>query len=1017
MPSRIFFGNPAAGGGASPINIALSPVVLEVVIPTMAPSYDQAIALSPVVLEVVITTPVKSTEINIALAPVVLEVVIPTMGVARHIALSPVVLEVVFTTPIITNYRSQVEGATAMFVHQADGSEVDGSPGPILEVAAWQTHRYLNRVGDWTAAISASQHPVAGRPLAQLIQRGWKVSLIQENNHPLDREDLEYLLYQGIVEDKEYSADESGQALCRLSGSFRALELVQRSTPTSAAYEAATIAAAATDIVGGMAGGITYPANASTETVTLTFNGGGDGVQSRFARLVKLGNYARYALRETWEKDALEFVRIDDPPDSGYVLVNQEMAGEGQEYAGAAGFALIGGSPLEVKREGRGIINRIIPFGATERRTYVDPASITNPPTLTMGVQPANGRLININGRGYIFTTGTPINGYIPIGATVADTRQSLIDAIAAADGINTSPHPQVRLGAFTGATAEFEFLGVPVTDFYVGGSYLNDAGNTWTEGELSEFAENVPLTLETATAAGPYTIYEGANPDGSAYWYIEDAASQARHGLIEAALHRSDVVNPSDDATTRAAAANVLYAIAAGTLIRQAAAKVYVTVPVANGAQVWALPGDKIKLQYVGNVELTEGVVTWEEFDKWFLVVERHDRSDPSGVRQVTFVLAAPEIEMTIPALPGAVILPITRGPEDSITTLLNELGLGDDTDLGGDGLGGETAPDCCDDPLEEIEDGPAPPEDIEFDDGTTPEALVWSLESITRDAGDPGPSWDINSMAYGAGVFVMGGIHGEIYTSADLLSWTLRANPADITFRAILGLAYANGVFIASCEHGPGTKPFMMYSTNGIDWDAATTPAAVSGVDGSKYEAAYGAGIWVTVGDGGPLYSTDNGETWQQSTGAPTSGLFSVAFGAGMFLAGGPTALYRSTDGMSWAAVAGESGAVEYGAGLFLKRGGGVIKKSTDGITWVEIATPPSAGASTDDPLAFSSGIWIYNDDGSKIYESTDNGDSWTLGYTAIDSETAYGVYALDGYFVGAGYDPAIAIASVPA
>jgi hypothetical protein len=146
------------------------------------------------------------------------------------------------------------------------------------------------------------------------------------------------------------------------------------------------------------------------------------------------------------------------------------------------------------------------------------------------------------------------------------------------------------------------------------------------------------------------------------------------------------------------------------------------VTVPVANGAQVWALPGDKIKLQYVGNVELAEGVVTWEEFDKWFLVVERTDTADASGVRQVSLVLAAPEIEMTIPSLPDAVILPITRGPEDSITTLLNELGLGDDTDLGGDGLGGETSPDCCDDPLEEIEDGPLPPEIIQFTDPSSP-------------------------------------------------------------------------------------------------------------------------------------------------------------------------------------------------------------------------------------------------------------------------------------------------------
>lgn len=707
----------AAAASAANIEIALSPVVVEVVIPAMAPSYDQAIALEPVIVEVVIPAIGVPSVINIALEPVIVELVIPAIGVARHINLSPVIVEVVITTPIVTKYRPEVAGSTAMFVQQADGSEIAGLPGPVLEVAAWETHRYLNRVGNWTAAISASQHPVAGRPLAQLIQRGWKVSLIQENNPPLFREDLEYLMYQGIVEDKEYSADESGQALCRLSGSFRALELVQRSTPTSATYEGVSVAAAAEDIVGGMAGGISYPSNASSNTITLRFNQDGDGVQSRFARLVKLGSYARYALRETWEQDALEFVQIDNPPDSGYVLINQEAAGHAQVRAAAAGFALVGGSPLEVKREGRGIINRVIPFGATERRTYIDPETITDPPTLVMGVQPANGRLININGRAYVFTTGAPIAGYVPIGATLADTRENLREALAATDGINTSPHPQVRLGAWSGDSAPFEFL-APTEGFYVGGSYLLDAGNTWTEGSPAEFELNVPLTLEHSTKSGlPFTIYSGVNADGSTYWFIEDAGSISRHGLIEVALHRTDVRNPSDNAVTRAAAADVLYAVAAGTLLRQAAAKVFVTVPIANGAQVWALPGDKIKLQYTGNVAVAEGVVTWEEFDKWFLVVERHDRSDPSGVRQVELVLAAPEIEMTIPALPEAVILPVTRGPESGIDTLLNELGLGDDATLGEDGIGGESAPDCCDDPLEDIEEGPPVPEEIEWE------------------------------------------------------------------------------------------------------------------------------------------------------------------------------------------------------------------------------------------------------------------------------------------------------------
>ena len=171
---------------------------------------------------------------------------------------------------------------------------------------------------------------------------------------------------------------------------------------------------------------------------------------------------------------------------------------------------------------------------------------------------------------------------------------------------------------------------------------------------------EDTPLTLGHATRTSPYTVQTGVDEGGSAYYYIADATAEAAHGVIEHRLIRTDVRNPSDNSTTRRLAANVLYATGVDFLIKNRSPRQIVRVAIANGNNIWALPGDMVRLDYQGYVQSSAGAVVWKNFNKTrFVIVERHDTSDPSGVRGVEFVLAAPEIEFPIPSLPDAIVLP----------------------------------------------------------------------------------------------------------------------------------------------------------------------------------------------------------------------------------------------------------------------------------------------------------------------------------------------------------------------
>lgn len=203
------------------------------------------------------------------------------------------------------------------------------------------------------------------------------------------------------------------------------------------------------------------------------------------------------------------------------------------------------------------------------------------------------------------------------------------------------------------------------------------------------------PLTLEHSDRSDPFPILEGTNPDGTSYWYIEDAESIADTELIEAPYVRSDVKNPNDNLADRTKAANALYALAAARLISSKADVIAFASEIANGRQVDALPGDRVLVQFRGRARSFSGAGNFWKLEQHFLIDKRRDAAASAGIRGVSFTLTAPEISLAIEELPEAV--PIPPPPRDPPNP---------PEPTGRDP--GDTASDEADDP--EIEDGGVP-------------------------------------------------------------------------------------------------------------------------------------------------------------------------------------------------------------------------------------------------------------------------------------------------------------------
>lgn len=202
--------------------------------------------------------------------------------------------------------------------------------------------------------------------------------------------------------------------------------------------------------------------------------------------------------------------------------------------------------------------------------------------------------------------------------------------------------------------------------------------------------------------------------------------------------------------------------------------------------------------------------------------------------------------------------------------------------------------------------------------------------------------------------GVLTAVGSAATLYSSADAVSWTRRAPPADFTTDLY---AVANYTANPNFTTNPGLRTVAVgaggasiYSTDGsITWSVGRAFDASRPALRGIFAAS---SVFVAVGDGGTILSGTDGITWNALTSNTTANLRSVAFTGTRYVAvGDGGVIVTSTDGgVTWTALtiagAGNLRKVVYGNNNNSTDNGGTLTINT----FVAVADNGTAVVSND-------------------------------------------------------------------
>lgn len=220
-----------------------------------------------------------------------------------------------------------------------------------------------------------------------------------------------------------------------------------------------------------------------------------------------------------------------------------------------------------------------------------------------------------------------------------------------------------------------------------------------------------------------------------------------------------------------------------------------------------------------------------------------------------------------------------------------------------------------------------------------STDEGKTWSTPKQLVTTG----SW--SNVIYANGSFMMLNFHnGKLATSTDGITWTTRDTYSLEYWR---GLAYGNGIYVAV---GP-SNGIMMTSPDGKTWTKRTVGSVV------WEDIAYGNGIFIAIADGCYFTTSTDGVTWAKPKKISNAerGYNIITFGNGKFVVaeGYRGNTQTTTDGVTWTTPNTSSGNhnwqdIAAGNGKFILVGNsGYIATSTDGITWAPTQIKDEAGS----------------------------------------------------------------------
>lgn len=219
------------------------------------------------------------------------------------------------------------------------------------------------------------------------------------------------------------------------------------------------------------------------------------------------------------------------------------------------------------------------------------------------------------------------------------------------------------------------------------------------------------------------------------------------------------------------------------------------------------------------------------------------------------------------------------------------------------------------------------------------------------------------VKILGFGAGLFV--GIYSStFYSSPDGIAWTARGDATNgATWNAPVCMVWTGTIFIAGGYHGMWTSP------DGITWTIRTVSSNASG--GAASMATNGAITLFQFGSTTTRRSINN-TTWADVA-APAI-MTGLAFGAGLFVMTSASGIYSSPDGTagSWTLRNASSvSGVAFGNGVFVAGNGAY--RSTDGITWTAVAAPLVANGAN---INFLNNIFVCTANGSAAMQTSIDG-----------------------------------------
>lgn len=158
----------------------------------------------------------------------------------------------------------------------------------------------------------------------------------------------------------------------------------------------------------------------------------------------------------------------------------------------------------------------------------------------------------------------------------------------------------------------------------------------------LGAGAGTTQLTLEYVTVydAG-YPVLTGTNADGSNFYYIEDATSQAAYGLVERPFVRNEIRPLSNSLANLQNAANALYQAALATLLKLRNPVTQYTVSVTNLNPASVLPGDTVRLFWRGIVTRDGAAYKWLDVNTDLYVLDITEDWGANGSEKVKLTVA----------------------------------------------------------------------------------------------------------------------------------------------------------------------------------------------------------------------------------------------------------------------------------------------------------------------------------------------------------------------------------------